>query len=156
MQVQLNSANRAALGRKLCDKIPMAELRSELNIPPLNQMAAKAILLCSWKSKYGAGNGLETILSAMPSEVNTRAKSRCDLEVPSPSLSKTLRYQASHLWNAAPLELRNTKSLYEAKRIIGQFVKQLPSLTNEVLSITQKITVIVVEVLVAMTFYYLV
>ena len=64
-----------------------------------------------------------------PVSTNLRAQARGDLVVPGglKIVTDSFRCQAAKLWNAAPLELRQAKSLYTAKRIIKDFVKTLPT-----------------------------
>ena len=96
----------------------------------VNQMMAQIKLIEMWKTSHFANYPIQTEqLSPQEDVMNTRARTNGLLlkESKVSNLSqRTFLNDAIHIWNQAPIAIRECASLYCAKKAIKTFVAKLP------------------------------
>jgi len=127
LEVSINDTMRVINGSRRSDKVPIVELRQETKIPSANQMAAEATLLEAWKMRLNNEN-FNLLRPLTSTGMVTRGQVAGSLEVPigGRATTSSFSYQATKLWNSAPIELRKCESTSNAKKIIRAFVSALP------------------------------
>ena len=99
------------------------------NLHSVNQMNAQCKLLEIWKASNKEGYPfIPRTISRNEYGPNTRACSSGMLvETARTNCSqKTFRHDTLHIWNKAPQEVKDFKSLFSAKKAIKSFVSTLP------------------------------
>ena len=116
-------------GSKTSDKISTESLLSKFKISSVNQLNAQAKLFEIWKAihipDYPLQIGKQTVQhegATTRADANERTK-----EVGTSTIAqKTCISDAIRKWNIAPELLKNSKSLFQAKREIKNYERGLP------------------------------
>ena len=127
LDVSINDTMRIMYGSSRHDRISIEMLRESMKIPSINQMAAEATLLETWRIRR-LGDDSELIKPISSKGMITRGQTAGNLEVPmgGQERKRSFSYQAPKLWNAAPIELRACEGKGAAKKIIRTFASSLP------------------------------
>ena len=124
-----NDLMRYLAGCQLKDKVSIRSLLDKLNMVSVNQLNAQIKLLEMWKSLHVEDYPLELKQQeTREGMAMTRAAKKgqpCDLGRTQLTHSTCIS-DAIKMWNAAPCEIKESKSLYQAKREIKKFAKTLP------------------------------
>ena len=129
IQLVQNKLLRSLNGTKVSDKVSTVSLLKKFNMTAVNQLNAQAKLLEVWKAlnvpKYPLTIKLQ---SENHDGVSTRAdRKEKPCEIGRSSLTKkTCISDAIRLWNLAPLCIKQSKTILEAKREIKKYAKSLP------------------------------
>ena len=124
-----NKLLRALNGSRVSDQISTKTLLSKFKILSVNQMNAQTKLCEMWKSVHIENYPIETdTLECHSDAMNTRARYSGLLKESkiSNKSQRTFTNDAIHIWNQAPCEIRDSKSLFSAKKAIKEFVALLP------------------------------
>ena len=128
LQTAQNKVLRLLTGSRRIDKHSAQEMLQKLGLLSVNQMIAQTRLLEAWKAMNIPGHPLSAMfVRRAPGETlpsNTRAACRGDLNVD--SMSKSFKRTTSKLWNLASQEVKNAKTLNQARCVINAFAKSLP------------------------------
>ena len=126
IQVALNDTMRLLCGVRRRDCISIKELTQRTGLLSFNQLSAQATLMGAWKGMAGKCLSMEQFLQPLSSTNDrvTRAEARRDLTVP--RVRNCFRYNAAKVWNKAPLDIRNARSLSGVKKCVKNFVTTLP------------------------------
>ena len=108
------------------DKINTKKLLKHVNMISVNQMNAQIKLSEVWKfenyplkiEKVNHDNNLCKTRSILKGDLKEFGKS--DI------VHSTFLSDASQIWNACPIEIKNCSSLWSAKKLIRKFVETLP------------------------------
>ena len=95
----------------------------------MNQINAQVKLTEMWKAVNCGTNSLKITIKTKSSDaVITRADKNVTLMEHGLTelCKKTFLNDAAHLWNSTPNSIKDSKSLYSAKKEIKTFVKSLP------------------------------
>ena len=129
MQKVQNKLFRVLNNSSLKDRIRTKSIANELNMLSVNQINAQVKLTEIWKTinveNYPHGGIHESInLSSMSS----RSSSRGDLQVKGKTELRQSSFvnDAANNWNTAPNIIKQSKSLFSAKKEIKKFVQTLP------------------------------
>ena len=129
IQLVQNKLLRSLNNTKLSDKVPTASLLEKFNILAVNQINAQAKLLEVWKALNVPKYPLKIKQQSENHEgALTRAdtnKRPCDIGK-STITKKTCVSDAIRLWNLAPDSIKQSKTVYLAKKDFKKFVKNLP------------------------------
>ena len=124
-----NKLVRILNGVRLMDKISAKSLAKKLGLLSVNQINAQVKLTEMWKAINNETSALQ--ISIKKKDVNA-ATTRADKNVTlmehglSELCKKTFLNDAAHVWNVAPEAIKESKSLYTAKKAIKLFVQTLP------------------------------
>ena len=124
-----NKLLRALNGSRVSDQISTKTLLSKFKILSVNQMNAQTKLCEMWKSVHIENYPIETdTLECHSDAMNTRARYSGLLKESkiSNKSQRTFTNDAIHIWNQAPCKIRDSKSLFSAKKAIKEFVALLP------------------------------
>ena len=124
-----NDLMRYLTGSQLKDKVSIRSLLDKLNMVSVNQLNAQIKLLEMWKTihieDYPLKLQQQEIREGM---ATTRAATKgqpCDIGR-TQLTQTTCISDAIKVWNSAPSGIKESKTLYQAKREIKKFVKTLP------------------------------
>ena len=124
-----NELMRYLTGCQLKDRVSVMTLLKKLNMVSVNQLNAQIKLLEIWKSVHIEEYPLKlTQLEPREGMATTRAATRgqpCDVGRTKLTQSTCIS-DAIKLWNEAPIEITESKTLYQAKKEIKKFAKTLP------------------------------
>ena len=129
LQKCLNKLLRALNGTKVSDQISTRSLLVKFKLLSVNQMNAQVKLTEIWKSLHMENYPIRSVqLERNTDGTNTRARSSGQLKESkiTHKSEKTFINDAVHIWNLAPTEIKNSTSLYSAKKVIKTFVSTLP------------------------------
>ena len=131
LQLTQNRLLRLLNNTRVKDKVSVNKMLEKFQITSVNQLAAEIKLTEVWKS-INVDN-CPTRLDPYNQHANTsqllRPKSNrvfndsSKLRVSKSSFS----IDAARVWNTAPIQIRNAPTLAEAKRLIKQYAKSLPT-----------------------------
>ena len=124
-----NKLVRFLNGKLLKDKISTCQLLKKLNMMSINQINAQIKLTVMWKACHTTNYPIEIRKqSTNDGATTTRAVANGRLVEPGTSnvATKTFVGDATRLWNKVPIEIKNSESLYTAKKLIKTYVKTLP------------------------------
>ena len=130
LQIALNTAMRVASGKRLVDRVSIANLSAMTKIKSFNHMAAEEMLALVWHGIKDANSPLFGTFEVVgeTSGKSTRARERGDLR----NLAKTslgqrnLPHSAIQLWNQCDASLREIEAKSTAKKKIRQISSSLP------------------------------
>ena len=129
VQLVQNNLLRTLNGTKIKDKVSISSMLDKFNMQSVNQLNAGVKLLEVWKAL--TVDDYPLIIKRQ--ENNTEGMStRADLSGRPIEIGKTALTQRTsvsdsiHLWNRAPNNVKDSKTLYQAKKEIKVFVKLLP------------------------------
>ena len=129
IQLVQNNLLRTLNRSKIKDKVSVSSMLEKFNMQSINQLNASVKLLDMWK----ALNVDNYPLSIKRQEINAEGMStRADqagrpIEIGKTALTqKTIVSDGIYLWNRAPNNVTESKSIYQAKKEIKSFVKTLP------------------------------
>ena len=129
IQLNQNKMLRFLNKSKISDRISTKSILEKFDILSVNQINAQIKLNDMWKAT-NVDNYPTKIkkLSDLPNSRTTRANVQGNLVLKGKSIltQETFTYDATKLWNAAPMSIKDSASLYSAKKAIKQFVKLLP------------------------------
>ena len=129
IQLVQNKLLRSLNGSKLKDMISTSSLLEKFGMLSVNQLNAQIKLVEIWKALKVDDYPLKIERQAIQSNgVSTLADSRGKPIGVGKSLltQKSCISDAIHLWNMAPVSVTSSYSLYQAKKEIRKYVKQLP------------------------------
>jgi hypothetical protein len=130
IQVALNNVMRMLCKKKISDHVQISELLRLTGFLSFNQLAAQSILTLMWQINREADHPLKRLLARTTTMANmeTRSSTRGDLELPGGSrlLRASFLHQAVQLWNMAPRDIRDSRTIGVMKKKIKSFVKCLP------------------------------
>ena len=127
IKIVFNDMLRLLCGSRRMNKLSVKKMLDSLGWLSINQLSAEIRLTEVWKSI-----NTEYCLSDMfqLTKSNTRAVKKSRVTTPKVILSRlrqnSFLYPSCKLWNCAPVQVTQAKSLAEAKREIRAFVKTLP------------------------------
>ena len=124
-----NKLVRILNGVRLVDKISAKSLAAKLGLLSVNQINAQVKLTEMWKAVNSGSNSLKITIKTKTSEAAiTRADKNLTLmeQGLTELCKKTFLNDAAHLWNSTPISIKDSNSLYSAKKEIKTFVKSLP------------------------------
>ena len=124
-----NNLVRMINGCKISDKVSIKSLLTKSNMLSINQLNAQIKLTEMWKAVHFTNYPIDIPRkSTIDNAMNTRActEGRLVESGLKPLTQRTFIYDATRLWNTAPSEITNAKSLDVAKSEIKKFVKTLP------------------------------
>ena len=127
IKIVFNDMLRLLCGSRRMNKLSVKKMLDSLGWLSINQLSAEIRLTEVWKSI-----NTEYCLSDMfqLAKSNTRAVKKSRVITPKVILSRlrqnSFLYPSCKLWNCAPVQVTQAKSLAEAKREIRAFVKTLP------------------------------
>ena len=124
-----NKMLRLINGKRLMDKISTKALLENVSMLSVNQMNAQIKITEVWKAVHDVKHPLKIEKVAHDSRsCKTRAVTNGDLKVfgKSEMLQSTFLSDASKIWNNCPNELKESKTLWIAKKAIKTFVATLP------------------------------
>jgi len=129
IQIEMNRGLRTVLGKSLKDRIPIAELLNEVQVPSANQLAIETTLTEVWRqirNGLPAGeyfNKLDNISARA-----TRRTGKNYLTPPPMERSGAGKFieQGTMLWNMAPQEVRDGEDNNCTKRMIKEFARSMP------------------------------
>merc|ERR1712226_1777918 len=111
------------------NKISVKKMLDDLGWLSINQLSAEIRLTEVWKS-INTEYCLSDMFQMAKNNNNTRAVEKSRVITPKVILSRlrqnSFLYPSCKLWNCAPVQVTQAKSLAEAKREIRAFVKTLP------------------------------
>ena len=129
IQIAQNNFLRSLNGSKIKAKVSIESLFKKFNASSVNQLNAQIKLQEIWKALNVDNYPLKISQQrANMSGVSTRAgQSGRPIEIGKKHLTqKTSISDAIRVWNLAPQKVNESKSLYQAKKEIKNFVKTLP------------------------------
>ena len=124
-----NKLVRILNGARLLDKISAKTLAEKLGLLSVNQMNAQVKLTEMWKALNSDNKSLKITIKNKSSDA---AITRADKNVVllehglSERCKKTFLNDAAHVWNDSLEIIKNSKTLYSAKKAIKTFVETLP------------------------------
>ena len=125
-----NKLLRILNGTRISEKINNKLMLVKFKMLSVNQMMAQIKLIEMWKTTHVANYPIQTEqLSPQEDVINTRARSNGLLlkESKVSNLSqRTFLNDAIHIWNQAPIAIKECASLYCAKKAIKTFLVTLP------------------------------
>ena len=130
LQLTQNRMLRAINNTKIKDKVSIQSMLEKFDLLSVNQLAATIKLQEVWKSVNVPGCPIE--MDPYKKTANLRHDLRPKNEKTFNDISRlgvsqsSFNIDAAKIWNAAPIEIRNSISISEAKRHIKSFVKTLP------------------------------
>ena len=129
IQKAQNKVLRLLNGSRLLDKINTKTLLKKVEMLSVNQINAQIKITEVWKAIHDPSHPLKIEKVNHDSQLCvTRSVTQGDLK----EFGKTDMVQSSFLsdaskaWNACPLEIKNSSSLWSAKKSIRKFVETLP------------------------------
>ena len=129
IQLVMNKLLRTLNGSKIVDRISTESLQAKFGISSVNQINAQIKLLEVWKALNLEDYPLH-IHQQEPNAVGvvTRASElRRPIEIGKSNLTKnTCVSDAVRIWNQAPVEVTEAKTLYLVKKAIKNYTKTLP------------------------------
>ena len=129
IQMVQNKLARLLNNKTLKDKVSTKSLIEKSNLLSVNQINAKVKLQEMWKVLNVDNYPVKIkINEAQVDKMETRAMSnRTPKELGSTTLiSKTCISDAIKIWNHAPIDIKNSKSLYSVKKKVKEYVRSLP------------------------------
>ena len=116
-------------GSKISDKVSIKSLLEKFNVVSINQLNAQIKLLEIWKSLNVEDYPLEIRQQeTMENSTTTRAAARgkpCGIGR-SNLMQSSCVSDAVKLWNMAPKEITECRSMYQAKNQIKKYIRTLP------------------------------
>ena len=131
LQATQNRMLRTINGTKIKDKISTSSLLEKYGLLSVNQLAAKIKLLEAWKIVNKDDYPL-TLEPYNPQRKEQAHDLRTKYNRVFKDTSRLIKAESSfhldsaRIWNAAPPEVRNSTSLFTAKKSIEAFCKSLP------------------------------
>ena len=116
-------------GVRIADKISTKSLLKNLHMLSINQVNAQSKLMEIWKSVNVELHPLQVspVEKDDGAAVTRSSKKRLLKELGSSNISsKTFINDATHIWNKAPISIRECNSLFTVKKEIRQFIITLP------------------------------
>ena len=129
LQKVQNKMFRLLNNTRIKDKISTKSIMANLNMLSVNQVNAQIKLTEIWKSLKVDDYPIHCQkLKYNPEARSTRASERGDLisDAASSKSQATFLNDAFKIWNAAPIEIKNSNTLAMAKKVIRNFVTTLP------------------------------
>ena len=124
-----NKLLRVLNGTCNSDKISIKTMLTSLGMLSVNQINAQIKICEMWKSTRIPKYPIKTELIQRPADVaNTRAVSLGELKEGklSNASQRTFLNDAMHIWNKTPINIKQSVSLYTAKKAIKNIVFTLP------------------------------
>ena len=129
IQKAQNRMFRLLNNSRIKDKISTKSIMTNLNMLSVNQVNAQVKLTEIWKSINDYKYPIQSQKLNYNTEArSTRASNRGDLKIEASTLKSqaTFLNDAFKIWNAAPSNIKNSKSLAIAKKEIRKFTTTLP------------------------------
>ena len=129
IQLVQNNLLRTLNRSKIKDKVSVSSMLEKFNMQSINQLNASVKLLEMWKALNVDNYPLSIKRQEIIAEgMSTRAdQAGRPIEIGKTALTqKTIVSDAIYLWNRAPHNVTESKSIYQAKKEIKSFVKTLP------------------------------
>ena len=129
IQLVQNNLLRTLNGTLIKDKVSISFMLNKFNMLSTNQLNASVKVLEVWKALNVEDYPLQIARQENHLEsINTRAAlNRRPIQIGKTILTqKTCISDAIHLWNRSPCQVTESKTLYQAKRVIRDFVTTLP------------------------------
>jgi hypothetical protein len=129
IQVAQNKYARFLHGANISDKIKTEIIYKELKILSVNQMMAQIKLQEIWKSQHSETYPIKWVTrNDITHDRRTRASTENVLieTYGGKTLNGTFINDAAKIWNRAPVDIKESTSLYAAKKNIKKFVRSLP------------------------------
>lgn len=130
LQVLQNDMLRVIIGKRRSQHVNMKELREEMRIMSVNQMAAYHVLIETYNIlNYGSVEKIRQKIIATQPETNerqTRSCTRGDLKLQKKPSGRCMRfsYTAPLLWNKMPEMIRNTKIPEQFKFLVKLWIRE--------------------------------
>ena len=129
LQVAQNKCARFLHGTTLKDKINTKVIFKETNLLSVNQINAQIKLTEVWKSTNNAAYPTKwTCRKDVLLRTGLKDKNKPDLVITGKTHLQSMSFinDAAKIWNEAPLNIKESKTLITAKKYIKLFVKTLP------------------------------
>ena len=129
LQKTQNKALRFLNKTRIKDKISTKSILEKMNMLSVNQLNAQIKLTETWKLMNNKKSSLKNlVIKSFDSERVMRSVSKGELiEEGSSILSKnTFQNDSARLWNKSTNNIKESESIYSAKKLIKVFVKTLP------------------------------
>ena len=129
LQVTQNKCARFLHGSTLLDKINMKTIYKETKLLSVNQINAQIKLVEVWKSLNLKNYPIQwSTRSEVMKRTGLKDSNKPELQVKGRSHLQTLTFSndAAKIWNEAPKNIRESKTLVSAKKYIKLFVQTLP------------------------------
>ena len=130
LQLSQNRMLRAINNTRIKDKISIGSMLDKFQLLSVNQMAASIKLLEVWKSINVEGSPITLEPYAPKNNAGQSLRPRNNRIFNDSARMKiaesSFNVDAARLWNSCHVEIRNSTSLAEAKRLIKHFAKSLP------------------------------
>ena len=128
IQVVQNKFARFMAGKSLMDKITTKKILCDQKILSVNQLNAQIKLTEVWKSKNNSNYPIKWVIDPKLVDARTRSIQKESLIVTGKSHRLQSRFysDAARLWNVAPDDIINSKTLFSAKNEIKKFVLTMP------------------------------
>ena len=128
LQVAQNKFARFMDGKSLMDKISTKQILEDIKLLSVNQLNAQSKLQEVWKSLNNKNYPITWDKDPKLVDPRTRSMQKDSLIVigKGQKLQSTFYSDAAGMWNMAPDSVKNSKTLYSAKREIKKFILTLP------------------------------
>ena len=129
LQIAQNKCARFLHGSTLLDRINTKTIFKETNLLSINQINAQIKLTEVWKSQNLKAYPIKWIKrSEVQKRTGLKNSNKPDLVITGKSNIQSLTFinDAGLLWNRAPTNIKDCKTLISAKKLIKQYVLSLP------------------------------
>ena len=116
-------------GKKKEDKIRNEYMLQELRWLSINQLCAQARLLETWKAINVTNHPMKDIMEVTYPKSNMTTRSagiKINTAAPFYKSHASFKYPSAKLWNISPTNIKNARTLNEARKNINAFVRTLP------------------------------
>ncbi len=131
LQVVINDVARTVGGKRITDRIPVANILKSTGLPSLNRLAVRAAAMETWKAvNLESAAGIKTPLGQLLGEPGSSVRATRSAEAALlPAITRvpveTFSEAARTLWNNYP-ELREAKTKSAAKRVASKLADSVP------------------------------
>ena len=128
LQLAQNRCARFLNGNRLNDRVSTKSTLNELKMLSVNQINAQIKLYEVWKSLQTPTYPTQWEIKKVNLNMKTRSSNSMQLSEPGLSnvLCSTFISDAARLWNLAPDAIKNSPSVFQAKKNIRSYVSTLP------------------------------
>ena len=128
LQLAQNRCARFLNGNRLNDRVSTKSTLNELKMLSVNQINAQIKLYEVWKSLQTPTYPTQWEIKKVNLNMKTRSSNSMQLSEPGLSnvLCSTFISDAARLWNVAPDAIKNSPSVFQAKKNIRSYVSTLP------------------------------
>ena len=129
IQVEINRGLRIVLGVRISDRVSIAELLSRVGVPSVNQLAAEATLMETWKLfnlNLPASSSFIWLDDYSTRTTRNTGKNILSTQPPGGSAAGKFVRNATMLWNIATQDVRSSDDKNYVKQTIRHFARNLP------------------------------